>query len=401
MFPFTDNSSHSRSAHHINAGLFTATVVAVVLIAVGLFFWHQRAVAQLSSNFLEQAGVFAESKQYDKAAQEIFRYLQIQPDDATAQRKLADYHYESVQEQPTAAGLNRCVELQQQAILSAGDEDVRKLIDRRAEMLSSLGRYRDAIVQARKLFDDPDYEANAKKTAAIAAYRLATRSELDTASEDGDNAGDLLGQARDVPDNAGDAALATCLARLYRRFPKRLSAEQQRQFDTAQKRDNRADAIMDTLVRQHPEKESYLARFLYRDEFDQDGALDDLLQAMQADPEDAAIQLELARYHLRQFIGAADASCRMLSRRRLSPQPNKRRAKRFGWNPIRSPRGNCWAMCNGSSNNTIKLSKPGNRRSIWRNNRIAPDSRRSATVSISSWRKLSSRRMILPTPTGC
>ena len=125
----------------------------MALVAVGLFFWHRKAVAYLSSSFLTRASGFAEEEKFANAAQEVWRYLKIQPNDPSAKRKLADYHYESVQRTAHLHRLSRSVEFQQQAINVSDGSDVDELRNGLVELQFSLGRDREAIKEASQLFD--------------------------------------------------------------------------------------------------------------------------------------------------------------------------------------------------------------------------------------------------------
>ena len=273
-------------------------MVLLVLVA-GSYFWHQRAVKSLSANFLNRADAKASSEDYVAAAQEVWRYLKIWPNDAEASAKLANYHFKSIEINPTKREIERSIELHN-AALGLLDQESSKMLPLRirlVELLTSVGRFGEAASAGAALINEQgEYGQKAKLLVANSSYAALVTSGGRYNSNELPSIGTLFEDA--IQANPSDQQLVFNFANVFRTYPKALSQSQQEKFNSDVLRHSRADQLMNDLVSNYPNALNHLTRFEYKRRFDLDGQLEDLQVAKQLDPNNEQTLQQIANFLL-------------------------------------------------------------------------------------------------------
>ena len=251
------------------------------------------AQQRLSASFLSRAESLAEQDQHLEAAEEVWRYLKLNPNDSEARARVAEYHFESIQSSTSRSGVRRAIELHSEAIALLEDGPAKDQLQLQlANLQFTSGLYNDAFEQAWQLADHADMGPEAIKTAGLSAFNQMVLENPATEMEF--TVGQLLRRALDS--NPGDGELAHALASTYRRFPDQLGQDQASTYDSPDRRIARANAIMDQVVAAAPSKETYLERYRYRREYELPAAEEDLKSAIRLGEDDALLHLELSGF---------------------------------------------------------------------------------------------------------
>ncbi|MEO1527420.1 MAG: tetratricopeptide repeat protein [Planctomycetota bacterium] len=261
-------------------------------------------MTNLASRFLDRGADFAAEGDYQKAAEEVWRYLRFQPDNREGRRRLADYHYQLAKASPANETVLRCVQFHHHAIGVLGDARLEE--SRLAELQLLAGEFSEARTSALKLVNDATYGDSARRVAALATFRALVRGDSGLGQP---GAGELLGLAWD---ESVDAEVASALAEVFRNLPEHLSRRQRKDFPREVDRQSRADEIMDRLVETTEDAESFLARADYRTRFALAGADQDLRHAMELQPENTTLKLRLARRLLRPMETEVSQASRLI-----------------------------------------------------------------------------------------
>jgi tetratricopeptide (TPR) repeat protein len=259
----------------LNVRLLAKTLVAVLLLSPAAYFWHAHQLQRNAAVFLDRAASLEAEGNSAEAAENLFRYLQLNPDDVEARIRLAKNFGRSAK---TRAEKSRAVQLFALAIGLAPDQ-----VDLRREhmvLLLETGDYSTALARADELLKEHPQDAKALRVHALGLYarwRLNSEGSLTAAAES-------LEQASRA--DPADVGLAVELARIYR-TQLREPAEAERQ--------QLADAVIDRLVTSSPRKtEAYLGRYAYRREFGIAGADEDLDRAAEADADKSEPSVQMA-----------------------------------------------------------------------------------------------------------
>lgn len=296
--------SKRQSHHGLNFRLLIVSTFAVLVSATVLYFWHRHATTQLASRFLERGAKYAAEKDFEKASEEVWRFLRFQPEHQEGRRRLADYHYQFATASPATNTLLRCIQFHHHAISVIEDASIEEL--RLAELQLLAGEFGEARRNALGLIADETHGDAAKRIAALASYRAVVRGE----TINGDpTAGELLASA--LGPASTDSELAKSLADTFRSYPKQLSARQRKNFPLESDRTARGDAIMSTLVNTATDAEAYIARADYRVRFGLEGVEDDLRNAVETQPENQTLRLRLARQLIRPVESSDERSERL------------------------------------------------------------------------------------------
>ena len=247
-----------------------------MVVSLGAYFWHGYQVQRNAAVFLNRAAEHETAEEYGKAAEDVFRYLKLSPDDVEAQIRLAKYFGKSAKSQ---AEKSRAAQLFARAISLAPDE--RELRREHMALLLELGDYSTALVRSDELLKEDLEDDAALRVRALALYARWRLNSEGTLSD----VVDSLVKANSA--RPSDLDLAIELAQIYRT---------ELQDPPEAEREQLADAVMDRLVTSSPRKtEAYLGRHSYRRKFELAGADDDLQQAADADVKgaDPAVQMTL------------------------------------------------------------------------------------------------------------
>lgn len=236
----------------------------LVLICVPCaIWWHRRQILPLAGAFLDRANALEEQHQLAPAADYLYRYVSLQPDDVEGHVHLAQTFDRSASD-PSQKG--RAVQLYHQAIAFSPERT--DLRDRLCELLLELQQYPESAEVARKLCEQDPHDALAARVLAFAVYpqtKSAQPVPVDSCVKCFQRALEL---------SPGDVRLSTALAVLYRR-------------DVVPPRDHDADQLIDQMVQQQKgSTPALLARYAYRRQFKLANAEGDLSAALKQSPDD-------------------------------------------------------------------------------------------------------------------
>ncbi|MEL6107191.1 MAG: tetratricopeptide repeat protein [Planctomycetota bacterium] len=280
------------------------SIFTALLGTTALYFWHAHATKQLASRFLERGAEYAADEDFQKASEEVWRFLRFQPKHQEGRRRLADYHYRFATAEPAVHLLLRCIQFHHHAISVIEDASLEE--SRLAELQLLAGEFGEARRNALRLIDDETHHDAARRIAGLATYRAVVRGD----TIDGDpTAGELLSSAlRSAPT---DADLAKSLADTFRSYPNHLSDRQRKNFPLQADQLARADAIMSMLVNHAGDAEAYIARADYRARFGLDGVAADLREAAHQQPRNFTLRLRLARRLLQPVQSSDEQAVRL------------------------------------------------------------------------------------------
>jgi len=284
--------------------LLVGTMIAGAVLALGAYLWHARQVARTAAALLQQADDFQQQGNWQRAAECLHRYLQFRPDDAVVQVRLA----ETFDKAATHAQFKlRAVELYRSAMDVAPADQRPGLHGRLTELLLEVEDFSSAEIEAKKLLEANVANPLAHKLLALAHYGLFQSEDAATASGGNPSLQETFLKALEL--NPGDIELSAAMARVYRRQLEFLNDQNQDPTDTerkelAEKRRqlaDKADAVVDEMVEQNPENpEAFLARYLYRLQYEVPGAGEDLQLALQHGRDSLKVRLAAAEHARRE-----------------------------------------------------------------------------------------------------
>jgi tetratricopeptide (TPR) repeat protein len=270
----------------INGWLLMVSAVVLFVLAPGIYFWHYLQTRKLADFFLLRADELMASDDPHNAAENLQRYLQINPHNAEVRTRLAETYDRSAADLPAK---RRAIDLYYQAIGWASPEKVPVLRSRLGELQLETGQYLAAELEARKLIAETSTNESlplSKKTGdlyakALRLKALAISEQCKKGAWKGDeekkSVAEILEEA--LKTNPGDSKLIRALAEIYRENPKLLSSDSQSL--AAEERNRLADAYMDELVEARPEDpEALLARYSYKTAYNLPDAAADLERAL-------------------------------------------------------------------------------------------------------------------------
>jgi cellulose synthase operon protein C len=248
------------------------SLVAAVVVAVGMYFWHAFLVHQQAGYYLDRAAVAENEKQWADAAGFIRDYLRLYPDDTEARIRLAktfDRSATTPQQQYLATTYYY------HALRLAPEQ--RDMRQRLAMLLVKLGGFSPAEEEAQQLLQHDPADPVGRRVLALCAYDRWRTTDKPTAGTPA--VIDSLSRALEV--NAGDIDLSGKLADIYR---DELVAA------TESVRARLADAVMDRMVAADPNRaKARLARYEYRRKHHLVDKDQDLAKALELAPEDVDV----------------------------------------------------------------------------------------------------------------
>ncbi len=286
----------------LNVRLLVGTLIVASVAGPAAYYLRGVQVKRTAGAFLSRAESLEQEEKWAEAASDLFRYLQLRPDDVDVRIRLAETFGKSAAQD--ARLKQRSVDLYYRAVGVAAGERQAELRSLLTEPLLELRQFVAAETEAKKLLewkpDDPGelrvHQAvrvpQALRVLALAYYwqylqgsKTATFSLTNSEGEllDIDGKVILPDSSDTVPVHVGEeikkalerdpgnVVLARTLAQLYRTEPLLLSEETQAL--TEDERKKLADEVMDQMVEASAEDASaYLARYLYRNEYEVAGA---------------------------------------------------------------------------------------------------------------------------------
>ena len=243
----------------LNVGFLTFVLFACAALATAGHFWHAYQEDRNAAALLTRADQNEKRRQWREAAQTIRRFLQLRPENADAQVRLAE-DFDHIARTPREK--RRAVELYAAAIGAAPQRT--DLRSRHLTLVLEAGDHLAALKYADELLKrEPQAAVGLRVRALALATELQARGDVTPKA-----VAAALELAIDF--NPEDAMLATNLARLYRGY---LQASE------------KADGVMDRLVLLCADQTpALLARHDYRRQFGLAGADDDLQRALKNDP---------------------------------------------------------------------------------------------------------------------
>lgn len=245
--------------------VLVGTLIAAALFGTAAYFWYSYQARRTATAFLDEADRRAENEEWRAAAEYLYRYLQLKPDDQRVLIRLAETYDKSTEDR---AERLRAINLyfravgiaaaSQQDNLAAKEPDLRC---RLAELLLADGPHKPesfvaAEEEAKKLnADDPE----GWRLLALSLYGQLWYSPLATKGSQSNWKSGSIGwefkQAKATIDkafaralelNPGNVRLAAILARIYRGDEQLLSNE--KQTLTEAQREQLADSVVDQVV---------------------------------------------------------------------------------------------------------------------------------------------------------
>ena len=315
--------SRPTTRRQLNLPLLIATVVVVAVVAPAVYFWHGFQLVRTAGALLSRAEELEGKQQWLVAAEYVNRYLRLEPDDVDARIRLAvDYERGA----NTPGRKSRAADLYYRAIGLAGKspdkaKTLRNLHEQLAEVLLTLGRYRDAEKQAIEITDNPK-DPNAKRLLALALFGQVQRGMLE--DRDVSLAAVAIEKALDLSEPR-DIQLTMALASICRERPNWLSDEQRNLFtenDSRTLRD-KARELVDELRESQPKNyEALLAHYAFVVEDDPQEAEVDVLRAIGAAPKVSTVQFVAGEFYVEQAkraqkAGDSEAATKNLEKARL------------------------------------------------------------------------------------
>lgn len=265
----------------LNVPLLIGTLCAGALLAIGAYFWHGYQQRRIATAFLTRADELSQESNWRGAADYVFRYLQLRPDDVPARIRLARDYDRSV----TSAGTRaRAIDLYYQALGIAPNTERRELRRRLAELLLQQQRFVEAEKEAQLLIGTDPGDAGPRRSLALALWGQFQAGQLAGRRGSGPAVGEACEQA--VAANPHDVELAGLWAAVLREQPNLLGEEQGKQFPDAAHRESQADRVMNQLVSANQnDAQAYLSRYLYRVRYQLPDAQPDLEAALRLGPD--------------------------------------------------------------------------------------------------------------------
>ena len=298
----------------VNLRLLARTLLVLAVVVPCGYYWHSFQLRRIATALMARADALAQDSDWRAAADYVFRYLQIRPDDAQARIRLAR-HFDKSATDPVRR--QRAIDLYYQAIGVAPDEELAGLRRRVSELLLESGRFTEAEREARQLIAARAGDAASRRVIALALYGQALLGQRGKDPKTGSPVGEALALAVSV--NPHDVQLAATWAAVLREQPDLLSQAQRRTLLTEQARTAKADEVLDQLVKANPEDpQAYIARYQYRSRYQLAGAEDDLARALQCGTDQVDVALVAARHYQQAAAaarqrGAAESEVRALT----------------------------------------------------------------------------------------
>ncbi len=261
--PKPQSSEARRTRLSMNWRLLVATVVilACVIGLASVRYFGQRGVA--AKSYLDRAEELEQDGDWLSAANHLYEYLKLQPEDTEVWYRLADAYQNGA---VSVSEKYRAVEIFYQALGHINDREKTAALNRGlANLLLQIGRFPEAQQKAEELAaDDPV----ARRVSALSHYRQLS---------DGDAQGKvsvLASLEEVVKSSPGDIESVKALVDLCRERAEGLERSPQ-ELTTL------ADQTMDELVSHSPEDaEAWLTRYNYRRRYGIPGYESDLQQAL-------------------------------------------------------------------------------------------------------------------------
>lgn len=284
----------------LNLRWLIATTIVVAAVVVAAHLWHRRQVVHLATAFIDQADRLEGEGDWGHAAQQLFHYLQIHPEDCGARIRLARTFDRSA---TNRSEKTRAADLYYQAIETAPEEDRKELRFRLLKVLIETGAFLEAEAEVRKL-DANGSDPQAAQLLALALYGQHRSGAFAVTRRSLSVVGDALETALEL--NPGDVELSRVLAVSVRREPQLLP--DRIASLPPEKRESWGDELMDRMVEANPgSADAHLVRYLYRVEAgmgrrsaeDHQAALEeDLAEALKCGANRADVLLAAAKHSL-------------------------------------------------------------------------------------------------------
>jgi len=306
----SSGSPHASRRRALNVRLFIGTVVVVLALVPAGWAWHHHQMQRLAVVYRDKAEEFDAADSPLEAAGQWRLYLSVHPDDSKAQVRLAQSFGKGVLRVGDRSRLARAVNLLYEAAGLAEEQDqpaVRTLL---AEALLASQRFTEAQAQADLVLKTHPRDKDAKRFRALALFGQVQAGTLTPERIKSAAIAVALEEALEL--QPGNPLLARLLADVYRTRPE-LLGEADQALDEPKRRE-KADAIVDGMVRADPENpEVLLARYDYRRRYGLPRAEEDLAAALKFAPDHETARLLAAesavsqgRRLLEPASGAAD-----------------------------------------------------------------------------------------------
>lgn len=365
-----DAAGKSSSRMKVNPNVLAITIAVLVLGIPALYFWHSWSVANLSSQFLDEAqSLISQADEaeesgdqrqsvelLEKAVRMIWNYRDVTGDVSETAGLLAETYQRAESGNRTPGNYvpsERTLELYAEAIANTEGqprEDLRLQFvdlllksgesryqiaeiwrgrdqDRYAIMRDQArGHYSRAEAETRKLLQSPRMAGEPADEFRAEIYQALPHAifgqvRLDSWNgETGENDPQELQElgrslAAGIQACPADETLPGWLAEIYRtpQWHRYLTTEQIEGMDQFGSgllaKAQAADDVIDQMVQRNPENAAiHFARAAYRSKYDLPGVVDDLERAHQLEPDNSIYSFELGRVCLDQFLAAAQST---------------------------------------------------------------------------------------------
>ena len=162
------NAHQPRKVYHVSWLLLGVSVAVLVFGGVGLYFWRNYQLGRIAVAFRDRAAALQQDSNWRLAADYLYRYVSMRPDDNSARVSLAEVYDKAL---PGGRPSSRSIELYYQALAVAPDKDRPRLRRRAIEMLLQVGRFLEAEREAQTILKSDGEDADAQRLLALALYR--------------------------------------------------------------------------------------------------------------------------------------------------------------------------------------------------------------------------------------
>lgn len=277
------------SGRVLNRRLLFVTLAAAAIVLPSLYVWHRYQVRRNAFALLQRAGELEREENWRAAADYVYRYLSLVPDDPAARAQLARTYGKSAK---TEAERRRAIELYY-AAAGANEGSVRLECNRSVmTLLLEMERHEEAVQQAELVLAGAPDDLAALRVRALALFAGYREGTLSAAHGNRALLYEHVHSAWERQQQ--DLELAGAMAIVYREQPELLPPDVGRE---QAKRERTADGVMDLLIVSAGDNpRAYISRHLYRRKYSLSGAESDLIKAVELGPLDTAVQTLAARY---------------------------------------------------------------------------------------------------------
>ena len=276
-----------RFRWQLNRRLALITILLLSGLVPATYVWHQFQLKRVSTAMLAKADEAEDVGRFDEAASYLYRYLQMMPEDLDQTEVLIRIAENYDRSEYSETDIGTVIQWYYRALGTAPERT--DLRNRLSEIFCETGQFVLAQKEADKVLQRSPNDVAALRNRALARagqYDEGRPLPLSRVLKD-------LQESHDA--DPANLRVADQLASMYRNHV------------TTDDQDLQADTIMNNVVENHPDRsKAFLTRYRYRIQYGLPGAEEDLIRALQAEPDNPETLLAAAQFAQRngQYLDA-------------------------------------------------------------------------------------------------